>query len=333
MKKNTEVLGLGEHPDLLDFEEKLLGSLHKKLLALAAKTERTEKDIKRYRQLEAEFTTKAQQLYKHLDNWQRTQVARHPKRPYALDYIAGIFTTFDELAGDRFYGDDSAIVGGVAELDGQGIVVVAHQKGRSTDENIKRNFGMPNPEGYRKALRLFRLANKFNLPIITFIDTPGAYPGIGAEERGQAEAIAKNLQFAFTLRVPVIAMVIGEGGSGGALALSVADHLMMLENSIYSVISPESCAAILWKSGDYKVDAANALKNDAFTAKQLKVVDEIIKEAPGGAHRGLTVTSKHIHNALSKQLKKLTAIKPDTRIAQRIKKFAGMGIFTRQTKT
>ncbi|BBM89123.1 acetyl-coenzyme A carboxylase carboxyl transferase subunit alpha [Spirochaetota bacterium] len=326
---NTGTVTSESFPDLLEFEKKDLGLLHKKMTAIMQKKSASDKDLEKLKEFELEFQTKAKSLYKKLDNWQRTQVARHPQRPYTLDYLSHIFDDFQEFSGDRLFGDDRSVIGGIASLEGRSVVIVGQQKGRSTEENIKRNFGMPHPEGYRKALKLFRLADKFNKPIVTFIDTPGAYPGIGAEERGQAEAIAKNLQEMFTLRVPIVSVVIGEGGSGGALALSVCNHLMMLENSIYSVISPESCAAILWKDEGYKRDAAMALKNDAFTGKSLKVVDEIIKEAPGGAHRGLTMTSSHIKAALSKSLGVFSTYAPEKLISHRIEKFANIGILNK----
>ncbi|OIQ79138.1 acetyl-coenzyme A carboxylase carboxyl transferase subunit alpha [mine drainage metagenome] len=241
-------------------------------------------------------------IYSKLGAWQVSQVSRHPQRPYTLDYIAGLFTDFDELHGDRSYADDPAIVGGMARFEGQPVMVIGHQKGRDTKEKIYRNFGMPRPEGYRKALRLFRLAEKFGLPIITLIDTPGAYPGIGAEERGQSEAIARNLYVMAELRVPIIGVIIGEGGSGGALALGVVDHLMMLQYGTYSVISPEGCASILWKSADKAPEAAETLGITANRLKTMGLIDRILAEPLGGAHRQPEVMMQTLRRALKDEL-------------------------------
>jgi len=235
-------------------------------------------------------------IYGKLSAWQISQVARHPQRPYTLDYITGLFTHFEELHGDRNFADDPAIVGGLARFNGQAVMVIGHQKGRDTKEKILRNFGMPRPEGYRKALRLMKLADKFGVPVFTFIDTPGAYPGIGAEERGQSEAIGRNLYTMAELRVPVISTVIGEGGSGGALAIAVADAVLMLQYSTYAVISPEGCASILWKSQDYAADAAETLGITATRLKTLGLIDKIVNEPLGGAHRD--------HEAMMQNLKK-----------------------------
>jgi len=252
--------------------------------------------------LQQKSQTLTKDIYSKLGAWQISQVSRHPQRPYTLDYINGLFTDFEELHGDRAYADDPAIVGGMARFEGQPVMVIGHQKGRDTKEKIYRNFGMPRPEGYRKALRLFRLAEKFKLPIITFIDTPGAYPGIGAEERGQSEAIARNLYVMAELKTPIIGIIIGEGGSGGALALGVVDHLMMLQYSTYSVISPEGCASILWKSADKAPEAAETLAITANRLKTLGLVDRIVSEPLGGAHREPEVMLQTLRRALKDEL-------------------------------
>ncbi|MGL5224579.1 MAG: acetyl-CoA carboxylase carboxyl transferase subunit alpha, partial [Aeromonas sp.] len=243
-------------------------------------------DIRRLEKKNEELTKK---IFDDLGAWQISQMARHPQRPYTLDYIEHIFTDFDELAGDRAYADDKAIVGGIARFDGEPVMVIGQQKGRETKEKIKRNFGMPRPEGYRKALRLMQMAERFNMPIITFIDTPGAYPGVGAEERGQSEAIAHNLKVMAGLTVPVVCTVIGEGGSGGALAIGVGDRVNMLQYSTYSVISPEGCASILWKSADKAPVAADAMGITAPRLKELKLIDHVIEEPLGGAHRDVAL--------------------------------------------
>ena len=247
--------------------------------------------------------TLTKDIYAKLSSWQISQVSRHPQRPYTLDYIKHLFTDFEELHGDRAFGDDKAIVGGLARFNGQSVVVIGHQKGRDTKEKILRNFGMPRPEGYRKALRLMRLAEKFGIPIMTFIDTPGAYPGVGAEERGQSEAIGRNLYEMTELRVPIICTVIGEGGSGGALAIAVGDALLMLQYSTYSVISPEGCASILWKSAEKAPDAAETLGITATRLKTLGLVDKIISEPLGGAHRDYAATMQSVKKALQDALK------------------------------
>ena len=242
-------------------------------------------------------------IYAKLTPWQISQVSRHPQRPYTLDYIEHLFTDFEELHGDRCFADDKAIVGGLARFNGQSVMVIGHQKGRDTKEKIARNFGMPRPEGYRKALRLMRLAEKFGIPILTFIDTPGAYPGVGAEERGQSEAIGRNLYEMTGLRVPIVCTVIGEGGSGGALAIAVGDALLMLQYSTYSVISPEGCASILWKSAEKAPDAAETLGITATRLKTLGLIDKTIAEPPGGAHRDYAVTMQNVKKALQDTLK------------------------------
>ncbi|MGH7502607.1 MAG: acetyl-CoA carboxylase carboxyltransferase subunit alpha [Longimicrobiales bacterium] len=255
----------------------------------------------------------------------RVQLARHAKRPYTLDYIDRAFTDFEELHGDRNYRDDEAIVGGFARLAGRSVMLIGHQKGRDMKQNLHRNFGMPHPEGYRKALRLMQLAEKFGLPILTLIDTPGAYPGIGAEERGQAEAIARNLREMARLHVPVVAIVIGEGGSGGALALGVADRVLMLENSVYSVISPEGCAAILWKTANAKDKAADALRLTAQDLAELAVIDEVIPEPAGGAHEDWDGAAERVREAADRHLMELETLDVDDLRAQRIAKYDRMG--------
>jgi acetyl-CoA carboxylase carboxyl transferase subunit alpha len=256
---------------------------------------------------------------------ERVQLARHPKRPYTLDYIERVFPDFEELHGDRTYRDDEAIVGGFTRLEGRSIMLIGHQKGRDMKQNLRRNFGMPHPEGYRKALRLMQLAEKFRVPILTLIDTPGAYPGIGAEERGQAEAIARNLRVMAMLRVPVVAIVIGEGGSGGALALGVADRVLMLENSVYSVISPEGCAAILWKTASAKDKAADALKLTARDLAELAVIDEVVEEPAGGAHDDWDGAAVRLSEAAHRHLAELVELGEDELRSQRVQKYERMG--------
>jgi len=268
------------------------------------------------------------EIFSSLTPWQKVKIARHPMRPNTLDYIKSIMTDFVELHGDRAFADDRAIVSGFALFNGEPVAVVGHQKGTDTEENMRRNFGIPNPEGYRKALRIFKLAEKFGRPIITFINTPGAYPGIGAEERGQAEAIARNLREMSVLRVPVIACVIGEGGSGGALAIAVADRLLMLENSIYSVISPEGCTAILFKDDKTKVaEVASSLKLTAQDLKKFGIADEIVKEPLGGAHRDAESAARLLAASIKKHLADLKKLPIEKLLKERYKKFRNMGEF------
>ena len=267
------------------------------------------------------------EIYGKLTAWQIAQVARHPQRPYTLDYATNIFTGFEELHGDRTFADDPAIVGGLARFNGDPCVVIGHQKGRDTKEKIIRNFGMPRPEGYRKALRLMKLAEKFGVPVFTFIDTPGAYPGVGAEERGQSEAIGRNLYAMAELRVPVICTVIGEGGSGGALAIAVGDIVQMLQYSTYSVISPEGCASILWKSADYAAEAAETLGITAVRLKALGLVDKIISEPLGGAHRDHETMLQTMKKALQDNWRQLKDIPPEELLEQRFAKLIGYGKF------
>ena len=264
-------------------------------------------------------------IFDNLTAWQISQVSRHPQRPYTKDYIEAIFKNFKELHGDRAYSDDPAIIGGLAEFEGQSVMVIGHQKGRDIKERQHRNFGMPRPEGYRKALRLFKLAEKFSLPIITLIDTPGAYPGIGAEERGQSEAIARNLYVMTELQVPIISLVIGEGGSGGALALGVSDRLSMLEFSTYSVISPEGCASILWKKAEMAEVAADTLGITSTKLKKLDLVDEIVSEPLGGAHRDYEVTMKNVKQTLKDQFIQLKATSIDELLKNRYERLMSFG--------
>jgi len=278
--------------------------------------------------LERKLAELRAEIYQALTPMQRVQVARHPKRPYTLDYLRLVFTDFAELHGDRLYRDDPAIVGGWARLDGASVMVIGHQKGRDTKENLRRNFGMAHPEGYRKALRLMQLAERFHAPVITLVDTPGAYPGLGAEERGQAEAIARNLLAMASLRTPTITAVIGEGGSGGALAVGLADRVIMLENSVYSVISPEGCAAILWKDASQRERAAEALKLTAEDLLDLGVIDEIVPEPPGGAHADPETAAAALSDALRRHLGDLRRIKLTKLLARREEKYLSMGALT-----
>ena len=268
-----------------------------------------------------------QSIFSTLTSWQISQISRHPKRPYTRDYIERIFVDFEELHGERCFGDDPAIITGIGRLGKQSVVIIGHQKGRDTKERIKRNYGMPKPEGYRKALRVMQLAERFNMPILTFIDTPGAYPGIEAEERGQSEAIAKNLLVMSELQTPIIATVIGEGGSGGALAIGVADHLLMLEYSTYSVISPEGCASILWKSADKAKEAAQSMGIDAKKLKELGLIDRIIDEPLGGAHRDFDETARRIKQTIIEELEQL-CVRPVSQVVnQRQEKLRSLGKF------
>ncbi len=267
------------------------------------------------------------EIYGKLSAWQIALVARHPQRPYTLDYANGIFTGFAELHGDRAFADDAAIVGGLARFNGESCVVIGHQKGRDTKEKIHRNFGMPKPEGYRKALRLMKLAEKFAIPVFTFIDTPGAYPGVGAEERGQSEAIGRNLYAMADLKVPIVCTIIGEGGSGGALAIAVGDTTLMLQYSTYSVISPEGCASILWKSADYAADAAETLGITATRLKALGLVDKIVHEPPGGAHRDHEAMMQSLKKALQESWRQVKEKPLDELLESRFEKLIGYGKF------
>ncbi len=276
--------------------------------------------------------TKCEQLtnsiFSNLTPWQITQLARHPQRPYTLDYINLAFGEWLELHGDRMFGDDQAIVGGLARLGGRAVMVIGHQKGRDTKERVRRNYGMPKPEGYRKALRLMRMAERFRLPLITMIDTPGAYPGIGSEERGQSEAIARNLFEMSLLRIPIISVVIGEGGSGGALAIGVCDRLLMLQYSTYSVISPEGCASILWKSADKKEAAADAMGLTAARLAKFNLLDEVLPEPPGGAHRNAAQIAEVLKAALERHLQELDALTPEALRERRNERIATFGVYS-----
>jgi acetyl-CoA carboxylase carboxyl transferase subunit alpha len=267
-------------------------------------------------------------IFSNLTRWQRVQLARHPERPYTLDYIDLMAEDFIELHGDRYYADDKAMVGGLATIDGVSVMIIGQQKGRDTKARQYRNFGMANPEGYRKAYRLMKLAEKFNIPVVTLLDTPGAFPGLEAEERGQAEAIAKNLKLMSVLEVPIISVVIGEGASGGALGIGIGNELYMMENTWYSVISPESCSSILWKTWEYKEQAASALKLTAKDLLELKIIDGVIEEPLGGAHRNYQKSADAVKSQLMKSLKRLKKMKPAKLIDQRIEKYSSMGVWT-----
>ena len=310
----------------LDFEKPIV-ELEKKIQELRRFISDKKIDLSsEVKRLEDKLEHLKKETYSNLSAWQRVQLARHPQRPYTLDYINLIMSDFIELRGDRLFSDDKAIVCGLAKLDQQKIAVIGHQKGRDTKENLKRNFGCAHPEGYRKALRVMRLAEEFNLPIIVFIDTPGAYPGIGAEERGQAQAIALNLREMIRVATPIISIVIGEGGSGGALGVGVADRIGVLENAYYSVISPEGCAAILWKDGSKAPQAAEVLKLTGADLLALKVIDEVIPEPLGGAHRDAHKTAQALKESIVKNLKELQSMDKEGLLESRYKKFRSMGV-------
>ncbi|MTB66685.1 acetyl-CoA carboxylase carboxyl transferase subunit alpha [Providencia sp. wls1943] len=314
--------------DFLDFEQPI-AELEAKIDSLTAVSRQDnnlevnlDEEVARLREKSVELTRK---IFSDLGAWQIAKLARHPRRPYTLDYISRIFTDYQELAGDRAYADDKAIIGGLARLDGRPVMVIGHQKGRETKEKIRRNFGMPAPEGYRKALRLMEMAERFNLPIITFIDTPGAYPGVGAEERGQSEAIARNLREMSRLSVPVICTVIGEGGSGGALAIGVGDKVNMLQYSTYSVISPEGCASILWKSADKAPLAADAMGITAPRLKELKLIDSVIPEPLGGAHRNYDEIAESLKAQITQDLNELETLDEEALKNRRYQRLMGYG--------
>jgi len=309
----------------MEFEKPIV-QLRKKIEELVRVSEKAEVDIsEEIENLKIRLGRLEDDIYANLKPWDRVQIARHPSRPTTLDYISFLFTDFFECHGDRYFGDDAAIVGGIATYKGLPVTVIGHQRGKDTKENIRRNFGMPHPEGYRKALRLMKQAEKFNRPIICFIDTKGAYPGKSAEERGQSEAIAKNLFEMAGLKVPIICIVIGEGGSGGALALGVGDQICMLENSIYSVISPEGAATILWKDSSRSKQAAESMKITAPDLKELSVIDEIITEVKGGAHRNVEEQASYIDQVIFRALKKLLAKDSLTIVNERYEKFKKIG--------
>lgn len=310
----------------LDFEKPIV-ELEKKIQELKSFTSNKKIDLSsEVKKLEEKLEHLKHDTYSNLTSWQRVQLARHPERPYTLDYINMIMTDFIELHGDRIFADDRAIVTGFAKIDQQKIIVMGHQKGRDTKENLKRNFGCAHPEGYRKALKVMQLAEKFNLPIVIFIDTPGAYPGLGAEERGQAQAIALNLREMMRIAVPIVAIVIGEGGSGGALGIGIADKVCVLENAYYSVISPEGCAAILWKSGSKAPEAAEVLKLTAEGLKKMGIIDEAIPEPLGGAHRNPQKMAQTLKETITRHLKELQARSKEKLLAARYEKFRSIGV-------
>lgn len=312
--------------NLLDFE-KPIAELETKLQDMKQLADDSDENVNRaIRALEQKILDLKKETFENLTGWQRVQLSRHPDRPYTLDYIYEITTDFIELHGDRNVADDKAMVGGLGMIEGQSFMLIGQQKGRNTKQRQMRNFGMANPEGYRKALRLMKIAEKFNKPIVTFIDTPGAFPGLEAEERGQGEAIARNLKEMFMLNVPVICIVIGEGASGGALGIAVGDRVLMLENTWYSVISPESCSSILWRSWDYKEQAAEVLKLTAKDMKELHLIDGIVKEPLGGAHNDIKTMAMEVKRVILETTNELMAIPAEERIRQRIEKFSAMGV-------
>ena len=312
----------------LDFEQPI-AELEAKIEELRHVTSESKVNIQdEIGRLQAKSRQLTKNIFANLTPWQITQLARHPQRPYTLDYVAAVFTDFHELHGDRMYGDDLAIVGGLARLEGRPVMIIGHQKGRDTKERVRRNYGMPKPEGYRKALRLMRLAERFRLPLITFIDTTGAYPGVGSEERGQSEAIARNLFEMSVLGIPIVSFVIGEGGSGGALAIGVCDRLLMLEYATYSVISPEGCASILWKNSDKKEIAAEAMGLTAARLAALKLVDEVLKEPLGGAHRDPQAVYETMRGALLTHLDAVSGMTPEELRAMRNGRIAAFGVYS-----
>jgi acetyl-CoA carboxylase carboxyl transferase subunit alpha len=311
--------------NLLDFE-KPIAELESKLADMKQLSGDSDENVtKAIQALDNKITELKKETFENLTGWQRVQLSRHPDRPYTLDYIYEITTDFIELFGDRTVADDKAMIGGLGSIDGQTFMIIGQQKGRNTKQRQMRNFGMANPEGYRKALRLMKLAEKFNKPIITFIDTPGAFPGLEAEERGQGEAIARNLKEMFMLKVPVICIIIGEGASGGALGIAIGDRVLMLENSWYSVISPENCSAILWRNWDYKEQAAELLKLTSKDMLGLKLIDGVIKEPLGGAHTDVKSMAAEVKRVIIENYNELSKLSPQERINQRIDKFSAMG--------
>lgn len=311
----------------LDFEQPI-AELEAKIRELRHVSSDTNINIEdEIRRLESKCQDRIEAIFSDLNDWQISQLARHPERPYTLDYIPLIFDRFEELHGDRTYGDDPAIVAGLGELEGRSYVVIGHQKGRDTKEKVRRNFGMPRPEGYRKALRLLEMAGRFKLPVVTFIDTPGAYPGVGAEERGQSEAIARNLRYMARLPAPIICNVIGEGGSGGALAIGVGDRTNMLQYSIYSVISPEGCASILWKDAERAETAAEALGLTAPKLKELGLIDKLIKEPAGGAHRNPEAVAQRLKETIVAQVSVLSRLSTEHLLEDRYQRLSALGAF------
>lgn len=313
--------------DPLEFEKPIV-DLEAQLAELRSQSEGQDLGLEQeIQKIEEKLSKTKLKIYENLDPWKRVQIARHPQRPFMLDYVEQCFDDFQELHGDRHIGDDEAMPGGFAWLEGKRCVLIGHQKGRDTKENLRRNFGSAHPEGYRKAIRLMRLGEKFGAPIVTMIDTPGAYPGIGAEERNIAEAIAYNLREMMVLKVPIVAVVLGEGGSGGALGIGVADRVLMLENSYYSVISPEGCAAILWKDRAYAKDAAEAMKITAADLANMGIVDEVIKEPLGGAHHDPQAAARSVQSALHRHLIELEKKDTETLLSERYEKFRKFGEF------
>ncbi|WP_027965887.1 acetyl-CoA carboxylase carboxyl transferase subunit alpha [Halomonas halocynthiae] len=313
------------NPNFLDFEQPI-AELQAKIEELRLVGHDSQVNLSdEIVRLEGKSRKLTESIFKDLTPWQVSQLSRHPQRPYTLDYLEYLFTDFDELHGDRLYADDAAIVGGVARLDDRPVMVIGHQKGREVKEKVRRNFGMPRPEGYRKACRLMEMAERFRMPVLTFIDTPGAYPGIGAEERGQSEAIAHNLAVMSRLKTPIISTVIGEGGSGGALAIGVCDELVMLQYSTYAVISPEGCASILWKSADKAPEAAQAMGITAERLKELGFVDSLVPEPLGGAHRNPTQMAEHVKQVLLASLERLDALDEEGLLEQRYKRLMSYG--------
>lgn len=314
----------------LEFEKPIF-ELEKMLNNMLAHSSEHKLDVQaEVAKLKKKIAQTRKDIYQNLTPWQKVQIVRHPARPYTLDYLNGMASEFIELHGDRFYGDDRALIGGLATIEGQKMIVMGHQKGRDTRENLMRNFGCAHPEGYRKALRLMKMADKFKLPIVTFIDTPGAYPGIPSEERHIAEAIAVNIRDMFEFAVPIISVVIGEGGSGGALGIGVADKVLILENAYYSVISPEGCASILWKDRAYAPQAAEALKMSAPNLLEMKLVDEIISEPEGGAHRDMKTAIQNVKASLVKNLIELKEVSAKQLIENRYERFRAYGHFTEE---
>lgn len=311
--------------NFLDFEQPI-AELEAKIEELRYVGNDTEINInEEIARLEGKSRHLTEKIFGNLTAWQVVQLARHPERPHLVDYLPRIFTDFQELHGDRSYGDDPAIISGMGRLAERPVAIVGHEKGRDTKEKVRRNFGMPLPEGYRKALRVMRLAERFSMPVITFIDTPGAYPGVGAEERGQSEAIARNLAEMSSLRVPVVCVVVGEGGSGGALAIGVGDRLLMCQYSVYSVISPEGCASILWKSSEKASEAAEAMQMTASRLKELKLVDRVIDEPLGGAHRDYDTMARVLRDAVQEELDQLDGVDPESLVAGRRARLANIG--------
>lgn len=316
-----------DNKEFLDFEQPI-AELEAKIEELRFVGDDTEINIsEEVARLQSKSESLTKSIFSKLSSWQVARIARHPMRPYTADYLRLLSPDFQELHGDRMYADDPAIIGGVGRLDGRAVMFIGHQKGRDTKERVRRNYGMPKPEGYRKAQRLMRMAEKFSLPIVTFIDTPGAYPGVGAEERGQSEAIAYSLYLMARLRTPIVSVVIGEGGSGGALAIGVSDRLLMLQYSVYSVISPEGCASILWKSADKAEDAADAMRITADSLKDFDLVDEVLAEPLGAAHRDVSGMAEVIRNALTQHLDELASLDLDELLARRQERLASFGQF------